>query len=61
MRYLADANLLSEPTKPVFNAKAVEWITENEADMVTSAIVMAEIWRGIGGLAEGKKRTSLTG
>jgi toxin FitB len=59
MRYLADANLLSEPTKPRYNMRAADWIKDNEAQVVTSVIVMAEIWRGVDGLPAGRKKTSL--
>ena len=34
MTYLVDANVLSEPTKPIPNEKVVEWLRANERDLV---------------------------
>jgi len=59
MTYLVDANLLSEPTKPVSVERAVEWLDANEAELITSPLVMGEIWRGIDALPEGKKKREL--
>ena len=33
MKYLVDANVLSEPTKPVLDARVVEWLRHNQADL----------------------------
>ena len=59
MTYLVDANLLSEPTKPISVERAVEWLDSNEAELITSPVVMGEIWRGIDALPEGKKKREL--
>ena len=59
MTYLVDANLLSEPTKPFAIERAVDWLDANESALVTSPVVMGEIWRGIDALPEGKKRREL--
>lgn len=59
MTYLVDANLLSEPTKPVCVERAVEWLDAHEAELVTSPVVMGEIWRGIDALPDGKKKRDL--
>jgi predicted nucleic acid-binding protein len=59
MTYLVDANLLSEPTKPISVERAVEWLDANEAELITSPVVMGEIWRGIDALPEGKKKREL--
>jgi hypothetical protein len=34
MTYLVDANVLSEPTKPVPNNKVIDWLTANEGNLV---------------------------
>jgi hypothetical protein len=33
LRYLVDANVLSEPTKPEPNLRVVEWLRGNERDL----------------------------
>ncbi len=59
MRYLVDANLLCEPTKPQPFQPAVEWLQANVVDCVTDSVVMAEIWRGIDHLPAGRRRSNL--
>ena len=59
MKYLADANLLSEPTKPAPNADAVEWLRANAADIVVNPIVLGEIEFGILLTPDGRKRRRL--
>lgn len=59
MKYLLDANLLCEPTKPQRVQKAVDWLQANVVDCVTDAVVMGEIWQGIDKLPAGRKRTNL--
>ena len=34
MTYLVDANLLSEPTKPMPDPRVVGWLRDNEGDFV---------------------------
>ena len=59
MKFLVDANVLCEPTKPQCEQKAVDWFQANVVDCVTDAVVMGEIWRGIERLPEGRRRTNL--
>lgn len=59
MKYLLDANLLCEPTKPQRVQKAVDWLQINVVDCVTDAVVMGEIWQGIDKLPAGRKRVNL--
>lgn len=59
MKYLLDANLLCEPTKPQRVQKAVDWLQANVVDCVTDAVVMGEIWQGIDKLPAGHKRVNL--
>ena len=59
MKYLVDADVLSEPTKAVSVQRAVDWLNENEAELVVSPVVMGEIWRGVEALPEGRKKQEL--
>lgn len=59
MRYLVDANVLSEPTKRVANDKVVDWLTDNEASLVVDPIILGELRIGVFGLARGRKREKL--
>lgn len=59
MRYLVDANVLSEPTKPVPHAGVVDWLRKNERDIAVDPIILGEIRFGILLLPRGKRRTRL--
>ena len=59
MRYLVDANVLSEPTRPAPDAKVVEWLRRNERDLAVDPIILGEVYFGILLLRKGKRRTSL--
>ena len=59
MRYLVDANVLSEPTKPTPHAGVVEWLRRNEREIAVDPIILGEIRFGILLLPRGKRRTSL--
>jgi len=59
MTFLVDANVLSEPTKPVPNSKVVEWLTANEGNLDVDSIVWGELSVGIFALPAGRKRTQL--
>lgn len=60
MKFLADANLLSEATKRLPSARAIAWLGEHIEDVVVDAIIIAEIWRGIDAIAAGRKKRELT-
>ena len=59
MRYLVDANVLSEPTRPAPDAKAVEWLRQNEREIAVDPIILGELRFGILLLHKGKKRARL--
>lgn len=59
MRYLVDANVLSEPTKAEPNASAVRWLREHEREIVVDPIVLGELRFGILVLPRGKRRSRL--
>jgi len=57
--FLVDANVLSEPTRATPNELVVEWLRENEADLVVNPIVLGEISFGIQLLPKSRRRTRL--
>ena len=59
MKYLVDANVLSEPTKPDPNAGVTEWLSRNEQEISVDAIVLGELSMGILALPAGRKRVRL--
>jgi len=59
MKYLVDANVLSEPTKPLSVQKVEDWLNDHESELVVTPVVMGEIWRGVDALPEGRKKTDL--
>lgn len=59
MRYLVDANVLSEATKPSPDPRVVEWLRRNERWIVVDPIVLGEVRFGILLLAHGARRTEL--
>ena len=59
MRFLVDANVLSEPTKPAPNARVVQWLRDNEAELAITPIVLGELEYGILLLGAGRRRKRL--
>lgn len=59
MRYLADANVLSEPTRPNPQPSVVAWLRTHEAALVVDPVVLGEIRFGILLLQRGRRRTRL--
>jgi toxin FitB len=59
VKYLVDANVLSEPTKPAPNAAALEWLRRSERHIAVDPIILGELRFGILLLARGKRRASL--
>jgi predicted nucleic acid-binding protein len=59
MKYLVDANVLSEAMRPQPVASVVKWLRRNEADLVVTPIVLGEIEYGIRLMPAGRKRTRL--
>jgi predicted nucleic acid-binding protein len=57
--YLVDANVLSEPTRPAPDPKAVEWLRHHERDIAVDPIILGEIRFGIHLLPAGKRRRRL--
>ena len=59
MRYLVDANVLSEPTKPAPNTGVVAWLRHNESEIVVDPIILGEVRFGILLLPKGRRRARL--
>ena len=59
MKYLVDANILSEPTKPEPNEKVIAWLRENEQGLVIDPVIVGEIRFGIYLLPTGRRRQRL--
>lgn len=59
MRYLVDANVLSEPTRPSPDAKVVAWLNAHERNLVVDSIVLGELYSGILALPAGRRRAQL--
>lgn len=59
MRYLVDANVLSEPTKQSPEQRVIEWLRAHERDIAVDPIILGELRFGILLLPTGKKRTAL--
>lgn len=59
MRFLVDANVLSEATKPMPDVKVVAWLAGHERDVVVDPIILGEIRFGILILTAGRRRRRL--
>jgi len=56
---LADANVLSEATRPSPNPRVVDWLTRHERDIAVDPVILGEIRFGILLLPSGKRRRAL--
>lgn len=59
MRYLVDANVLSEPTKPSPDTRVVGWLRAHEPEIAVDPVILGELRFGILVLPKGKKRVAL--
>jgi hypothetical protein len=59
VKYLVDANVLSEATKPAPNRRAVEWLRAHERDIAVDPVILGELRFEILILPKGRKRTTL--
>lgn len=59
MRFLVDANVLSEATKPFPDAGVIEWLRRNEREIAVDPVTLGEIRFGIVLLPRGKRRSRL--
>jgi predicted nucleic acid-binding protein len=59
VKFLVDANVLSEPTKATPNRRCLEWLKRHEREIAVDPIVLGEIRFGILLLAKGRRRRKL--
>ena len=59
MKYLVDANILSEATKPSPDPRVIGWLSEHESDLAVDPVILGELRFGILILPKGRKRTLL--
>ena len=59
MRFLVDANVLSEVTKPEPRDAVVAWLRRHEPELAVNGVVLGEIRFGILLLPQGKRRERL--
>lgn len=59
MRYLVDANVLSEATKPSPKPEVIDWLRANERDLAIDPVILGEIRFGILLLRHGRRRQRL--
>jgi predicted nucleic acid-binding protein len=57
--YLVDANVLSEPTRPVPSRPVVDWLRAHERELAIDPIVLGELRFGIHLLRGGRRRRDL--
>ena len=59
MKFIADANLLSEPTKPEPSPQVLEWLRRNEEHLAVTPIILGELEYGIMLLPANKRKKQL--
>ncbi len=59
MKFLVDANVLSEPTKPTPDARVVAWLRAHAPDIAVDPVILGELRFGILILPRGRRRASL--
>ena len=59
MKYLVDANVLSEPTKPTPDPRVVARLRAHEPDIAVDPVILGELRFGILILSKGRKRAAL--
>jgi toxin FitB len=58
-RYLVDANVLSEATKPAPDERVIDWLGCNEPEIAVDPVILGEIRFGILLLPRGRRRSRL--
>ncbi len=59
MKYLVDANVLSESTKPDPSSHVIDWLRKNERALAINPIILGELEYGILLLPTGRRRKRL--
>jgi hypothetical protein len=58
-RYLVDANVLSEATKPAPDQRVIDWLGQNEPELAVDPVILGEIRFGLLLLPRGRRRSRL--
>jgi predicted nucleic acid-binding protein len=59
VKFLVDANVLSEPTRPDPDPRVVAWLREHEREIAVDPVILGEIRFGILLLPSGRRRQRL--
>lgn len=59
MRFLADANVLSEPTRSAPHPPVIDWLRRHERDLAVDPVILGEIRFGILLLPRSRRRSRL--
>ncbi len=59
MRYLVDANVLSEATKPEPDSRVLDWLTHAERELAVDPVILGELRFGVLLLPRGQRRSRL--
>jgi hypothetical protein len=59
VKYLVDAIVLSEPTRPAPSARVVDWLRRHERALAVDPVILGEVRFGILLLPRGKRRSRL--
>jgi toxin FitB len=59
VKYLVDANVLSEPTKAAPDPRVLAWLRAHERDLAVDPVILGELRFGILILPKGRKRAAL--
>lgn len=59
MKFLVDANVLSEMTRPSPNAAVLDWLKLHASEIAIDPVILGELRYGILLLPKGKKRSAL--
>jgi predicted nucleic acid-binding protein len=59
LKYLVDANVLSEPTRARPEPAVIEWLAEHEPELAVDPVILGEVRFGILLLPRGRRRAAL--
>ena len=59
MKFLVDANVLSEPTRAAPQPSVVEWLRSNERELAIDPVILGEVRFGILLMPAGRRRTRM--
>jgi hypothetical protein len=59
VKFLVDANVLSEAARSAPNAQVLDWLTRNEPEVTVDPVILGELRFGILVLPKGKRRSNL--